>query len=141
MSDDNLPTRVPASIPLTPSANLDLSGLPEEIRQELLASHAAGMLDISRKAQELHMDVGALKAGLATLTDSTLQAASQEGISVTATHTYTGVGSRTEIIMGNTDNARRGKLSASQSGQRDWNPIFVLAGIIALVFIAFAFAK
>jgi hypothetical protein len=140
MSDDNLPTRVPTSIPLSPSANLDLSGLSEEKRQELLASYANGMIDISKKAQELHVDVGALKATLSTLTDTTRQV-SQEGNSVTVTHTHTGAAGRTEVIMGNTDNARRGKLSASQTGQRDWNPIFVLAGIIALVFIAFAFAS
>jgi len=98
------------------------------------------MLDISKKAQELHVDVGALKASLGTLTDTTRTLA-QDGNAVTVSHTQTTSIGRTEIIMGNTDSARVGKLTKSQTGERDWTPIYVIFGIIALVLIARAFAN
>jgi hypothetical protein len=43
--------------------------------------------------------------------------------------------------MGNTDAAKTGKLTRSQTGERDWTPIYVIAGIVAVVVIALAFAK
>lgn len=131
---------VPTSVPLSPSTNLDLSWLPEAQRKELLTSYASGMLDLGKKAQELNIEVGALKSTLATLTETTQQIAAGDN-AVTISHTQTSAIGRTEIIMGNTDNARTGKLSRSQTGERDWNPIYILAGIIALVLIAIAFAK
>ena len=117
-----------------------LAQLPEEQRAELLKEYAHGMLDISKKAQELHVDVGALKATLTTLTDTTRQV-SQEGNSVTVSHTQTTSVGRTEIIMGNTDNARVGKLSRSQTGERDWTPLYIVVGLLALVLIVSALAR
>jgi hypothetical protein len=42
--------------------------------------------------------------------------------------------------MGNTDNARAGKLSKSQAGEKDWTPAYVIAVIIAVVLIVKAIA-
>lgn len=42
--------------------------------------------------------------------------------------------------MGNTDEARSGKLSKTQTGERDWNAYYIFAGIAALVLIAIVFA-
>ncbi len=141
MSDrENLPTRVPSSVPLGPSASLDLSWLPEDKRAELLREYSRGVLDISRRAQELHVDVGALKATLNTMTETT-RAVSDDGNAVTISHTQTTAVGRTEIMMGNTDKARTGKLSRSQTGERDWTPVYVIIGIIALVLIVSALAQ
>ncbi|GAA4815409.1 hypothetical protein GCM10023232_08920 [Sphingosinicella ginsenosidimutans] len=142
MSDENTTPKplVPTSVPLSPSTNLDLSWLPEAQRAALLADYTRGMLDLSQKAQELHVDVGALKSTLATLTETTKQVA-DAGNAVTVSHTQTSAIGRTEVIMGNTDNARSGKLSRSQTGERDWTPIYILVGIVALVLIAAAFAR
>ena len=131
---------VPTTVSLSPSTSLDLSWLPEDQRAQLLTDYTKGMLDISKKAQELHVDVGALKASLGTLTDTTRTLA-QDGNAVTVSHTQTTSIGRTEIIMGNTDSARVGKLTKSQTGERDWTPIYVIFGIIALVLIARAFAN
>lgn len=129
---------VPTSISLSPSTSLDLSYLSEHERKALLTEYTKGMLDISRKASELHVDVGTLRNTLDTLAGTTKKVA-EDGNSVTVTHTQTtGIG-RTEISMGNTDAARSGKLTKSQTGQRDWTPIYVIAGLVALVFIAIAF--
>ena len=126
---------VPTTVPLSPTTSLDLSWMPESQRAELLGEYTRGMLDISRKAQELHVDVGALKTTLHTLADTTQQVA-QQGNAFTVTHTQTSAAGRTEVIMGNTDKARAGKLSKSQTGERDWTPAYIIGGLIALVLIA-----
>jgi len=117
-----------------------LSMLPENQRNALLAEHAKGMLDISRKAIEMNVDVAALSAALGTVASITVQAA-KDGNSVTASHVQTTSIARTEVIMGNTDAARLGKLTKSQTGEFNWTPIYIIIGIIALVIIANVFGK
>lgn len=139
MSDrENLPAKAPpTSVQLGPSSSLDLSWLPEDKRAELLADHAKGMLDLNKRAQELHVDVGALKATLATMSETTQQVSDDDN-AITISHTQTTSVGRTEIMMGNTDKARSGKLSRSQTGERDWTPAYIIGGLIALVLIAAA---
>jgi hypothetical protein len=128
---------VPTSVPLGQSTQLDLSWVPEDERKELLMSYARGQLDISRRANELGVEVSTLRATLNTLSDTTRQVA-QDGNSVTVTHTQNSQFGRTEIIMGNTDTAVKGKLTKSQAGQQDWSPYYILAAIAAVVLIAIA---
>jgi hypothetical protein len=80
-----------------------------------------------------------LKTTLETLANTTKEV-SESGNSVTVSHTQTTKIGRTEIKMGNTDEARSGKLSKTQTGERDWTPYYVIAGIVAVVLIAFLFA-
>lgn len=131
---------VPTSVPLSPSAALDLSYLPEAQRVQLLTEYNRGMLDLSKKAQELHIDVAALRTSLDTLSH-TVKETSREGNSITASHTVTSSAGRTEVIMGNTERAATGKLSASQTGEFNWTPVYVIMGIIAAVLIVAQFVK
>ena len=131
---------VPTAIPLSPTAMLDLSHLSEQERKALLIDYTRGMLDVGRKASELNVDAVTLRNTLDTFSQ-TARRAQEEGTSVTITHTQTTAIGRTEISMGNTDAARTGKLTRSQTGERDWTPIYVIAGIVAVVVIALAFAK
>ena len=146
MSDDkSLPAIKPSTIPISVASNSStafelLSLLPESERNALMQEHTRGMLDLHRKATEMHVDVAALSAALGTVSGTTLQAA-KDGNSVTASHTQTTSIGRTEVIMGNTDAARVGKLTKSQTGEFNWTPIYVIVGIIALVMIASALAK
>lgn len=146
MSDDkNLPVIKPTAISTsvvsgTSTAFELLSMLPENQRNALMAEHAKGMLDITRKATEMHVDVAALSAALGTVANTTIQAA-KDGNSVTASHAQTTSIGRTEVIMGNTDAARVGKLTKSQTGEFNWNPIYIILGILALVLIANALGK
>ncbi len=127
--------QVPTSVPLSPTATMDLSWLPENQRMVLLQEHAKGMLDISRKAQELHVDVATLKNTLDHLAGTTREV-SEAGNSVTITHTQTTKIGRTEVSMGNTEAAQTGKFSASQTGERNWTPYYVIGALIAVVLIA-----
>lgn len=146
MSDDkSLPVVKPSAMPTSVVSNSStafelLAMLPEAQRNALIEEHTRGMLDINRKATEMHVDVAALSAALGTVSDTTLQAA-KDGNSVTASHTQTTSIGRTEVIMGNTDAARVGKLTKSQTGEFNWTPIYIIIGIIALVMIANSLAK
>ena len=113
---------------------LDLSVLPKSEQQALQLQYAQGFLDIEKKALELHVDAGALRATLDNLTRTTTEV-SQSGNAITITHVQTTKLGRTEIIMGNTTEAQKGKLSRSQTGFMDWKPIYIIAGIVALIVI------
>ena len=126
---------VPTSVPLGPGTSVDLSWLPEDERTTLLTEYARGILDISRKAQDLGVDVEVLRKTLETLTD-TVKEATKAGAHATVTHTQeTGIG-RTETIIGDSREAERGRLTSSQTGQRDWTPYYIIGGLLAVVLIA-----
>lgn len=126
---------VPTNISLTPDASMDISWLPEAERKALLVDYTNGMLDIGKKAQELHVDSAALKKTLDDLSLTTRDIA-ESGNAVTVSHTQTTSVGRTEVIMGNTEQAKSGKLSKSQTGEKDWTAYYIFGGIIALVLIA-----
>lgn len=126
---------VPTQINLGPSTSMDLSWLPENERKALLIDYTKGMMDISKKAQELHVDAAVLKKTLDDLSDTTREV-SDSGNAVTITHSQTTKVGRTEVMMGNTEQAQSGKLSKSQTGEKDWTPYYIFGGILALIIIA-----
>lgn len=121
------------------STSIDLSWLPENERKAILTEYMRGVLDVSKKAQDLHVDVGVLKSTLQTLAST--RTVADDGNSVTISHTQTSSVGRTEIIMGNTDRAQSGKLSRSQTGASEWTPYYIIGAIIALVIIIGLLAK
>jgi hypothetical protein len=125
---------VPAIIDLGPSTKIDLSWLPENERKALLLDYAKGMIDISKKAQELHIDAAVLKKTLDDLAGTTIEV-SESGNAVTITHTQTTKVGRTEVMMGNTEQAQSGKFTKTQTGVKDWTPYYIFAGILALIII------
>jgi hypothetical protein len=130
----------PTTVPLGPIAAIDLSFLPEAQRNALLHDHARKLLDLGAKAQELGVDTNTLRVTLDQLATTTREV-SESGNSVTISHTQTTKIGRTEIKMGNTEEAKSGRMSRSQTGERDWNPYYIFVGIGALVLIALIFAS
>lgn len=127
---------IPSKINLTPTAEIDISFLPQEKREALMNDYAKGLVDISLRAQELNVDSAALKKTLDDMSDTTKQHV-ENGSAVTISHTQTTSVGRTEVIMGNTEKAHTGNLSKSQTGETDWTPLYVIGAIVALVaFIA-----
>lgn len=126
---------IPAEIHFGHSSSLDLSWLSEDERKVLMMDYTKGMLDIKQKAQELQIDAAVLKKTLDDLSDTTRDV-SESGNSVTISHTQTTKVGRTEVIMGNTEQAQTGKLSKSQTGETNWTPYYIFAVIIAIVLIA-----
>ena len=130
------PSKASAIVTLGALPAIDLSFLPDDQRDILLADYAKGVLDVAKRAHELHVDVGVLKSTLDNLANTTREV-SESGNAVTISHTQTTKIGRTEIKMGNTDEARSGKLTRSQTGERDWTPYYIFAEIIAAVLIVF----
>ena len=148
MSEENLKTetdknvavrieQMPTEINFGPAPTIDLSGISEKERAQMLTEYNSKVLDVSAKAQEMKVDVDALRATLNSFS-ITANEASQDGNSATITHTQTTSIGRTEIIMGNTDQAKTGKLSRSQTGERDWTPFYIGGGLLAFVLIGIA---
>ena len=55
---------------------------------------------------------------------------------MTVTHTQTTAVGRTEVIMGNTETAGKGKLTRTQTGnETNWTPYYIFAAIAAVVLI------
>jgi hypothetical protein len=119
---------VPSKITLGNNAELDISWLSEDQRQALLMDHARGMIDMNKRAMELGVDVNRLRGALTTLVDTTRQVAA-DGNKVTVKHEEKTSTSRTEVMMGNTDEAAKGKLSFGM----DNRTMYLIAGAVAVV--------
>jgi hypothetical protein len=131
--------KTPSTITLGPLPTLNLDFLPEAERSALMTDYAKGVIDVAKKAHELHVDVAVLKSTLDQLAQTTKDV-SESGNAVTVTHTQSTKIGRTEIKMGNTEEAKSGRLTSSQTGDRNWTPYYIFAGIVAVVLIAFLFA-
>ena len=126
------PSSVPTSIPLGSATHLDLSWMPEDQRRALLTDYARNSLNLAAKASELGIEVNVLRSTLETLAGTT-QTVSKNGDAVTITHGQNSKFGRTEVIMGNTETATKGKLSKSQTGEFNWTPVYIIAGVIAVL--------
>lgn len=120
------------SIDLNARSTLSLTGLSDDQIAELKKQHAQGLINVQRKAEELKVDVGALDAALNTFNDQTARA-TEAGSSATITHTQTTSAGRTEVVIGNTDKAKSGKISRSARGEADRTVVIV--GIIAAAIV------
>ena len=131
-----------AAIQLGANLQLDLSGLTVEQQQQLRMKHNEAMIDVNKKAQMLVADAGALNHALGTMAHHTGEVASA-GQDVTITHTQDSSLGRTEVIMGTSDAAKKGKLTRSQTGQPDLGSTYAwIIGIVVVVLaLVFIFAR
>ena len=114
---------------------LSTHGLDDRQIQELRMLHAKGMIDLDKKALEIGIDVQALDQTLSTMAHQTEQV-SKAGDSVTTTHSQDSRLGRTEVIMGNTEAAVRGKLTKSQTGEDDNTLKYVIIGAVVVIVVA-----
>ena len=126
------PTNV---LQLGSNTQIDLSGLTLEQQQQLKIKHAEASIAINRKKQEIIADVGALNHSLEVMAHNTSEVAAA-GADVTITHTQDNSLGRTEVMMGTSDAAKRGKLTRSQTGQPDHTNLFAAVGVFVVIIIA-----
>lgn len=117
------------------STLLDLTGMTPEQMAELKRQYASGMIDLKKKAEELKMDNASLAMTLDSYNTEAAKA-TQANVSMTATHTQTTAIGRAEVVIGNTDRAASGKLSASAAGVPD--RLLWIVGIVAVAAIIVA---
>src|SRR5262249_54840358 len=99
--------------------------MPEEQRRALLTDYAKRAVNLASCANELGVDGSVLRSTLDALA-STTEKVSQVGDAVTITHVQNSQFGRTEVIMGNTEAAAKGKLSRTQTGEFNWVPVYLI---------------
>jgi hypothetical protein len=134
-----LPTTERA-IKLGDLTQIDTTGLSPEQVQQLQIKHAEGMIDVNRKAQALKVEVGALGAGLDTM-GTAVKNATEAGSSATITHSQTNTLGHTEVMLGNTETAAKGKLSGRQAGARDYTLYYVGLGALVIIVLAIVLTR
>ena len=120
-------------IDLTKMTEIDLSNLDDEQQKHFMQKYTDAQLDLAQKTQQAKIDINATKATLDDMTGS-VKGATDDGSSITITHSQTTSVGRTEVIMGNTERAAQGKISRSGSGLEDNTmKILVVVGVVAIV--------
>ena len=124
------PPLSPTSIQLGSKQRLDLSALSPEARDALVVKHGELEIERDNRRETLRDDLTATTAKMATYA-KTAVASAGEGMAVTITNTHDDSLGRTEIIVGNTDAAQKGKLTRSQTGHGDNTKVWIIIAIIA----------
>jgi hypothetical protein len=120
---------------------IDLTGLTEEQIQEVKKKQADVMIDVQKKMAELGIDTQALAKKLETMAEHTKSLA-ESGSSITITSTSNDTIGRTEIIIGTSDAAKKGKLTRSQTGEKDYTLVWVgLAVFVIIIVMIIVLAK
>jgi hypothetical protein len=144
MSDENETKNIVAknNIDLTDMNNIDLSNLSQQQLQELTVKNSEAKLELTKNAAQSRIDLHSTIQTLDSLTD-TVKKSTSEGTSATITHTQTTSLGRTEIIMGNTERAAKGKISRSATGEESENTkyLFIIGGFILAIAIIVSVGK
>ena len=114
--------------------SLDLEGLPEETKQELRKKHADGMIDLEKKALESGIDTETVRKRMDDMNDTVNKADPDSAVTITGS--YTDKLGRTEVIVGNTEKARKGKLDRSQKGEKDNTLLYICIAVGAVIILA-----
>lgn len=114
--------------------SLDLSLLSPEAQQEVRKAHALGSVALQMKAKEMGLETLQLDQNLKNF-EATVSDASQNGTHAQITKTQNNSLGRTEVIMGNTENAAKGKFTKSQTGEKDNTILYIVIGLVGLVII------
>lgn len=118
-------------------SSLNLEGMPEETKLELRKKHAEGLIELQAKAIESGLDTQAVEKRMGDIANNVAKATADQS-AATVTGAYTDKMGRTEVIIGNTETAQKGKLTNSQKGQSDNTLLYiclVIGGIIILALI------
>jgi len=114
---------------------IDMTGMSDEQKKLLKQKHAEGLIDVGKKAALLAVDTQALGAKLRTIAQSTNEVM-ESGSSITITNVNDDSLGRTEIIIGDSDAARKGKLTRSQTGSRDYTLYYIGTAIVIILILA-----
>ncbi|RUM53237.1 MAG: hypothetical protein DSY85_09275 [Marinomonas sp.] len=134
MSDEKLPTNAQSthSLDISGKAVLDLSGLNDEQRKSVTMKHHEAQIDLRKKAEQASIDIQATRANLDNF-NQVVKDSSQDGTSITLTHTQNTSIGRTEVVMGNTEKAASGKVSRSAAGLEDISmKMIVIVGLVVV---------
>lgn len=139
-SNASLPAR-PTTLRLGATEEIDLTPLSPASAEEIRKLHASKAVERDHNRETLRQDLSATDKKLEIFTKNVSDTVS-DNAAVTITNVHEDSLGRTEIMIGNTDAARRGKLTRSQSGFGDnatfW---FIIVGILGAVIVLVAALK
>lgn len=135
--NSNLPARrdEPRKLVLTPTNEISLEGLSPEATQQLLADHARGMSEVAILAAKYGVETKVLATALRNMSDETVNA-TKENTHITVTRFQEDSLGKTEVIMGNTEAAKKGKLTRSQAGLPDYTFAYIIAAVVIVIVLA-----
>ena len=117
---------------LTENKSVDLSHLDEESKKEIHQLIAKQKVELAKKGMEQSIDVDSLRARLNTFGNQVYDVIEKGGF-ITITNAKDDSIGRTEVIMGNTDEAAKGKLSRSAKGLPDNSKWLIIGGVVVAI--------
>lgn len=133
MSDKNLPAtkakKNTVSLDLSTS-EIDISHLPSEAQNELQKYAAMKKIDLQAAAHETQLDLQTTQIAVGNMAETTRKM-SASGDSVTVRQTIENKSGKTEILMGNTDEAKSGNVDRESN---TW--MYIIGGIVLLLVVA-----
>lgn len=114
---------------------LNLDGLPEEKQIELRKKQAEGMLELQKTMIERGIDTKDIDQRMTDIANNVGKATADQS-AATITGSYNDKMGRTEVIMGNTETAQKGKLSRSQQGESDKSLLYAGIGVGVVILLA-----
>ena len=115
--------------------SLDISTLPPEQQNQLRAKQAELAIDLQKKAADLGLDNRALAGRLDDITNQVAEA-NRDEVSATVTGSYKDAMGQTEVIMGNTDRAAKGKITRQERGLQDNQLSIIVIVVVAILILA-----
>ena len=118
--------RMDVAFPYDVNLKLNTDGLSEEEVNELTKERAQKMIKLEEKANNLIIENKVIDQNLQSMVNQAAKA-SEDGTSVTITRKLKDEMGETEVIMGNTEAARKGKFS------RDYKLTYYIVGVVVLL--------
>jgi len=116
---------------LDPSQDpIDISHLPKETQDELRKYAVTKQIDLKFAAQQLQIDLQATAAAVGNMADTTRRM-SDSGDAVTIRQNIENSSGTTEVLMGNTNEAKRGNVDKNNNS---W--VYIVGGVIVIIIIA-----
>ena len=126
---------VPDKIEITDPNTISLEGLNPETRHALRQRVQEEALKLNVRESNAHIDAKAIKDRMDDAGD-VVKKATRDETHATITASFDDDLGRTEVIMGNTDTAQKGKLTRSQRGEKDNTLIYVSIAVGAIILLA-----
>lgn len=132
MSKNELvPKKDDGQLSLDPSqGSIDISHLPKETQDKLREYAATKQIDLAAAAAQTGTDLQTTANAVGNMATVTRRM-TESGDSVTVRQTIDNTAGKTEVLMGNTDEAKRGNVDKQNN---TW--IYIVGGIVVLIVLA-----
>lgn len=117
-------------------SSISLDGMTDQQIAEVKKRQADAAINIQEKAAKAVIDTRSIDERIQNIADG-VNKATEGSAAATLTGTYSDELGRTEVIMGNTERAQKGKLTQSQQGTSNNGILYVVIVALAIIIVAF----